>query len=117
MMALSAKRPVSVTIIGLIYIAAGTAGLVYHLKDFKFQPFHYDIVLISLVRVLAIVAGVCMLRGANWARWLALAWLAFHVVIGFLNGWVQGVTHAVFLAVITFFLLRREAAEYFGARS
>ena len=30
---------------------------------------------------LAIVCGVFLLRGHNWARWLALAWIAFHVVL------------------------------------
>lgn len=107
------KRPLSVTIISCVYIAAGAMGLIYHLADFKGHSIEWGIVGISLVRVLAIVAGVFMLRGKDWARWLALAWMAAHVGIGYLNGWTQAVTHAVFLAVIAFFLLRRDAADYF----
>ena len=54
-----------------------------------------------------------MLRGANWARWLALAWMAFHVAISYLNGWDKVAVHALFLVVIAYFLLRRSSAEYF----
>jgi len=109
----SGKRPISVSIIACVYILAGAVGFVYHLNDFKAHSFSYGVLGIEFVRVLAIVAGVFMLRGANWARWLAIAWMAFHVGIGYLNGWVQMVTHAAFLVVIAFFLLRKPANEYF----
>jgi hypothetical protein len=109
------NRPLSVTIIGVLYILAGAMGLVYHLGEFKAHPFPWGLIAIEVVRVLAIVAGVYMLRGDNWARWLALAWMAFHVGISFLNGWVPVAMHAAFLAVIAFFLLRRPAREFFGA--
>jgi len=42
---------------------------VYHLAEFKAHPFQNDILWVSLVRLLAIVGGVFMLRGHNWARW------------------------------------------------
>ncbi len=109
------KRPISVTILGILYILAGSVGFVYHLTEFRAHPFAWGFVGIEFVRVLAIVAGAFMLRGDNWARWLALVWMAFHVGISFLNGWRPVVMHAIFLAVIAFFLLRRPAAEFFGA--
>jgi|SRR5579884_493861 len=112
------KRPLSVTIIACIYIVTGAVGLIYHASDFKApHPFQLDVLGIAAVRALAIVAGVFMLRGQNWARWLALAWMAFHVVIGGLNSVQQMAIHAVILAIIAFFLLRRPSAEYFrGSR-
>jgi hypothetical protein len=65
------KRPLSVIIIACVYIATGVIGVVYHLTEFKTQhPFQYDVVLIELVSLAAIIAGVFMLRGHNWARWL-----------------------------------------------
>lgn len=106
------KRPLSVTIIGLVYIAAGLVGLLYHLSEWK-APLQQEIVWISLVRLLAIMAGLFMLRGDNWARWLALIWITFHVVVGALHGWTQLLTHALFLAAIAFFLLRRPATQFF----
>lgn len=109
-------RPISVTIIACLYIIAGTVGFLYHATEFRTQPW-LPIAGLEFVRILALVAGAFILRGANWARWLALAWMAFHVMIGFLNGWPQGAMHAAFLVVITFFLLRRPAAEYFAGTS
>ena len=89
--------------------------MVFHLSRYNFeQSFQYDIVGISLVSALAIVAGVYMLLRRNWARWLALAWMAFHVIISYFNGWQKMAVHAVFLAVIGYFLMRRSAEEYFS---
>ena len=108
------NRPWSVTIVSWVYIAAGVMGLVYHLADFKGPHGSlYGLVAIELVRLLAIIAGVFMLRGANWARGLALAWMAFHVAISYLNGWRPVVVHAALLVVIAFFLLRLPANDYF----
>jgi len=108
------RRPISVTIVSCVYILAGAVGLIYHASEFKLHPFPYGLIATELVRVLAIVAGIYMLRGANWARWLALGWMAFHVIVGALHGWMQFATHAAFLVVIALFLLRRPANEYFA---
>jgi hypothetical protein len=107
------KRPISVTIISCVYILAGTVGLIYHARELTVQPIPYGALGIEFVRLLAIVAGAFMLRGANWARWLAIAWIAFHVVVGYLHGWAQFATHAAMFVVITFFLVRVPANEYF----
>jgi len=101
------KRPLAVTIIAGLYIVAGAVGFVCHFKDLATEPW------IELVRVIAVVAGAFLLRGRDWARWLALAWMAFHVWVGWLNGWQQAAVHAVFLVVIAFLLLRPPASHYF----
>ncbi len=108
------KRPLSVTIIACLFAAAGLMGIVYHLKEFKPQhPFQYEIVWITLVRLLAVVAGVYMLLGKNWARWLALAWIAFHMVVSAFHSLPELAMHALFLAVFAYFLLRPAASEFF----
>lgn len=108
------KRPLSVTIIACLLAAAGLMGIVYHLAEFKPQhPFQYDIVWITLVRLLAVVAGVYMLLGKNWARWLALAWIAFHVIISAFHSLPELAMHAVFVAVFAYFLLGATASAYF----
>ena len=62
-------------------------------------------------------AGDCvrsfLLRGHNWARWLALAWIAFHVVLSAFHAIPELVIHAVFCAVFAWVLFRPEAARYF----
>ncbi|MBZ5533485.1 MAG: hypothetical protein LAO20_18810 [Acidobacteriia bacterium] len=111
------KRPLPVTIIACIYIAAGVVGLIYHLPDFKAQHlFQHDMVGIALLRLLAILAGVFVLRGHNWARWLAIAWIACHVAIGALHSTQQFFMHLLLLAVFAYFLFRPAATEYFRGK-
>ncbi len=111
------KRPITVTILSWLLVAAGAVGLVYHLSELRTQTFSTEILWISSVRVLAIVAGVFMLRSADWARWLALAWIAFHVVISALHSVQQTIVHALLLALFAYFLLRQDARSYFRPRT
>jgi len=112
--AIITKRPLSITIIGWIYIAVGAVGFAYHAPELTRQPFQYEIVLVELLRLLAIVAGVYMLRGRNWSRWVALAWIALHVIVSVLNSLAQFAFHAVFFAILTYFLTRSTASRYFS---
>lgn len=113
------KRPLSVTIVSWLFIVAGSVGLVYHLLPLMrlgeiSRPEAVDLAVISFVRILAILAGVFMLRAANWARWLCLAWLGFHVVISFWHTSAEVIMHAVLLVVIAFVLFRPKANDYFS---
>lgn len=110
------KRPIPVLVISWIFIAAGALGLVYHLYDLKApHQFHFDIVWISLVSLLAIVAGAFMLRGNNWARWLALAWMGFHVGVSAFHARQELIVHGVLFVIIVFFLFLSGANRFFGA--
>jgi hypothetical protein len=113
------KRPLAVTILAWVYIAMGAVGVVYHLPELDANnALQFDGVWIELVRLLAVVAGVFMLRGQNWARWVAVAWIAFHVIIGALHSLQQFAIHCLFCAVIAFFLFRPDATRYFrGGRT
>ena len=64
--------------LGWLFIAVGLISTIYHLLK---SPLDRWTLPILLVGIIAIVAGVFLLRGARWARWLVLAWLAFHVVV------------------------------------
>ena len=110
------KRPPSVTIISWLFVAAGVVGLAYHLTEFRaLHPFHSDVVWVVLLRLVAIVCGTFMLRGNNWARWLSLAWLTFHVILSGFHSLEGLVMHSVLLAILSYFLLRPEVTEYFLA--
>ena len=54
-----------------------------------------------------------MLRGHNWARWLAMAWIGFHVVVSGFDSFPAFAFHGVMFAVFAYFLFRKQAAEYF----
>lgn len=108
------KRPLSVTIIAWIYIVAGVVGLAYHAKEFKLSPlFENDGFWICFVRLLAIVCGAFMLRGHNWARWLSVAWMAWHVYLSIFHPLSELIMHSLLLVVFAFLLFRPGAAAYF----
>ena len=112
------KRPLSVTIIGCVYIVMGVIGFAYHFTEFKAQhPFQYDIIWVELLRLIAIVCGVYMLRGHNWARWLALAWIAYHVILSAFHMLSELAIHILFCAILAYFLFHPTATRYFRAAS
>ena len=68
---------------------------------------------ISLVRLISIISGVYMLRGSNWARWLALVWIAYHVFLSAFDSWFQLIAHCLLCAAFAYFLFRWRAEQYF----
>ena len=108
------KRPLPVTIIAWLYVVAGVVGLAYHATEFKVaRPFEGDVLWVCFVRLLAIVAGAFMLRGRNWARWLSIAWMAWHVVLSTFHPLSELIMHSVLLVMFGFFLFRPGASAYF----
>jgi hypothetical protein len=111
------KRPLSVTILAGVYIGVGAIGLASHLTELGAKgALRYQAVGVELVRFLAILSGALMLRGHNWARWLALAWIAFHLVVSAFHAFPEFAIHCLFCAGIAWFLFRPKAARYFHAR-
>jgi hypothetical protein len=109
------KRPVSITILAWVYIAVGIVGFAYYFHDLL--AFQHDGVWAELTEFMAIVGGAFMLRGHNWARWLAFAWIAFHVILSAFHTFHEFAIHALLCAAIAWILFRPEAAQYFrGAR-
>ena len=105
------KRPISVTIIACMYLAVGTVAFVYHFRELL--SLQRDSVSIELTEFLAVVSGAFMLRGHNWARWLALAWIAFHVILSIVESDHGLAIHGLLSVVIAWILFRPEAARYF----
>ena len=107
------KRPRSITVISWIFIAFGGAAVAGSLlalagaADFKA---HW---MILAVRILALVSGVFMLYGFNWARWLLVVWLAYHVILSILHSPLEVLMHSLFLVVALGFLFRPPASAYF----
>ncbi len=112
------KRPLSVTIAGCVYIGVGAIGFAFHFPELRARGmFQYDSLWVELVEFLAIVCGAFMLRGHNWARWVALAWIIFHVILSAFHAFREFAIHCLFCALIAWLLFRPAAARYFrGAR-
>ena len=103
-------RPLSITIISWLFIVFGAIALISGLWTTDLTSHWY----IHLSRFLQIVAGVFMLYGRNWARWLLVAWMAFHIVVGALHSVLFLLMHVAIFSVILFFLFRRQASAYFS---
>jgi hypothetical protein len=106
------KRPWEVTSLGGLFILVGIVGLLYHLSH---ETLDRAMLLIVLNEIVAVVCGVFLIRGRSWARWVVLAWLAFHVGISALNSVSETIAHAVLLAVVAYFLLKSPASRYFAS--
>jgi len=107
----SNDRPFSVTGVAWLYIVIGVLAFLYHSPDLlRLQK---DAFLVEFTEALAVIAGIFMLRGHNWARWLALAWTAFHVVLTAVPPFHGLAVHILVTAGIAYILLRSDAAQYF----
>lgn len=106
-----ARRPVAVLVIAGAYLAVGIIGFVVHFHDLLATP--SEGVWIELTELLAAVTGVFLLRGRNWARWLAVAWIAFHVVLSAFGNIREMAVHALLAALIVWLLFRPDTAGWF----
>src|ERR1700675_3177445 len=94
-------RPLPVTIIASVYIAMGTIGFIYHLKNFSWSdPLQFDGAWVEVIRIIAIVSGVFLLRGHNWARWVAIAWIMFHVILSLFHSLPEFAMHVAFCLLV-----------------
>jgi hypothetical protein len=106
------QRPRSITIISWIFIVFGTIALLSGVVRGGDLASHWYV---HLSRFLQIVAGVFMLYGRNWARWLLVAWIAFHIIISAFHSALFLLMHVVIFSIILFFVFRRPAAAIFNA--
>ena len=125
-------RPRSLTLAAWFFIAMGSITVVYGVwppgvwprgaaapmaPDLAAQH-SLDGVYAAISRLAAVVGGAFVLRRHDWARGLLVAWLVFHVVVGFLHGSMPGVIHVALFAAGTYVLFRPAASAWFrGAAS
>lgn len=113
-------RPLSITIISWLFMIFGSIALLSALRPLagadtaqllaEFKT-HW---VVHVSRLAAVVSGLFMLRGHNWARWLLVAWIAFHIVLSALHSWLQLLIHVLIFSVILFFLFRPRSNQYFA---
>ncbi len=108
------RRPRSITIISWLFIAAGSIGFLYHISDFSTRsPSDYELLAVLLIRLLAVVAGAWMLRGANWARWVLVVWMAYHVVLSAFHSATELALHSLLFGTLACFLFLPKSSAYF----
>jgi hypothetical protein len=105
-------RPLSVTLISCLFIAAGVIGIIYHASELKDVAMP-EVSWVLFVRMLAIIGGTFTLRGANWARWLLLAWIIYHVILSYSHSTAELVMHFILSVVVVLSLFHPKANDYF----
>jgi hypothetical protein len=117
------KRPLSITVIGWIFIAFGGIALLTSLIPLadssavqRIAPFEFW--LTPVIQLLALISGVFMLYGFNWARWLLVVWVGYHIILSALHSPLELLVHTLLFAIVLYFAFRSQASAYFrGARA
>ena len=120
------RRPVVITIIAWLFIFVGAAGL---LKDWlplltdgsrqlaKLKADGWaDLGPAWTSRLLAIAGGVGLLRRHNWARWLLVGWMVFHIGLSVLHSVSELLMHIVIFIPIGYVLFRPSVESFFLGR-
>jgi hypothetical protein len=109
------KPPVAVIIVACVFIAAGVFGFIHHAPElFEDTDFiNYEALWVLLLRALAVVAGIFLLRGANWSRWLVIGWMAYHTVLGAFHSVSDLLIHLALLVVFAVLLFHPQVSTYF----
>ena len=107
------KRALPVIIVACLYVVIGVGGFAQHFSELRAQPWQSDAIWPEAVSLIAIVAGVYLLRGKNWARWLALGWIGFHVVLSFFHTRMELAIHCLVFLILVVLLFGPPAARYF----
>lgn len=113
------KRARAITIISWIFIVFGSIAFLTSLLPYFDQAPAERIAylkahwIVHVARVVAVVCGVFMLYGFNWARWLLVVWIGFHLIISVLHSPLQLILHGLIFAVVLYFIFRPQASAYF----
>jgi hypothetical protein len=112
------NRPIPVIIVSILFILAGCIGFSYHVKEF-FEPNVklYELIWVLLLRTLAVVCGLLLFLRINWARWLAIAWLLYHVLLSAFHSTSEMITHILLLIIVSVLLYHPASTEYFKIKT
>jgi len=122
------RRPHSITAIGWLFIAVGAAGLLKDVWPLLTPDAAQQLAKLKAdgladlgpawtTRLLSVIGGAGLLRGHNWARWLLVAWMAFHIGLSLFHSLPELLTHAAIFAPLLYLLFRRSSEPYFHAET
>jgi hypothetical protein len=115
------KRPLSITIVGWVFIVVGSLGLasglisvarIASVSGTSAVTRHQllDASYVSLSGLIAAVGGAALLHGFRWARWIVVAWMAAHVVLSLFHSIFEVAIHTVLLVVLIYVLFRPQGS-------
>ena len=120
------KRPTSVTVIAWILLITSALSLVTNsiainnpiAKEMMLKspiPIPVQYVMLYAGLLIFLSCAVFILRGANWARLLYIAWGAISLLVGLFTSPMKMmlIPGIVLYGIFSFFLLRPKASAYF----
>lgn len=108
------RRPLIITLLGWMLIAVGALECASHAVSIR-PPLHWKDLGLPLFELIILVSGIFLLRGRAWARWVALAWIGFHVGISFVNSVRAGLIHTAIFALFAWLLFQPDVNAWFRA--
>ena len=108
------ERPIAVITVAVVYLLIGVGGFIRHFPDLASG--HSDAIAIEITEAAAVVCGVFLLRRRNWARWLALWWVIFHVMLSLLHPLLELSIHLALCLGIAWALFRPGSDAWFKKR-
>ena len=109
-------RPISVTIVAWIVIVLGVAGAFLMMPGISKAPLtSMQITFAYAGLAVAVVSGIFMLGGKNWARWLYVVWCIFGLTYALTTvpNPLLLIPGALKAAIIAFVLFRKPANSFF----
>ncbi|HSE30923.1 MAG TPA: hypothetical protein VLA93_05060 [Pyrinomonadaceae bacterium] len=116
------KRPLSVTILGWVFVVVGSVGLAAGLIQLSRvtstggisslnRPYLTETGLVVLSGLIAAIGGAGLLHGFRWARWVCITWMALHVVLSMWHSMIEVVFHLVMLIGMIYILFRKRQPQ------
>lgn len=93
------KRPLPVTVFGILFLLAGAFVVIHHSLE---RPLEHDYPLILAVGLSLIAGGVFFLLGHNWSRWVLLVLVGFFVVVSWHHSLQQFAVHFALLLLYAY---------------
>ncbi|HTH56604.1 MAG TPA: hypothetical protein VL728_11215 [Cyclobacteriaceae bacterium] len=107
-------KSIPIIILSCLFIIAGVVGVIYHADDLKQIAVSREAFWVLLIRLLAIIGGVFALRRKNWARWLLLGWISYHVILSLYHPLSELLVHVVLLVAVAYFYFLSKTSSYFS---
>jgi len=107
------RRSVPVVILSCLFVIAGVVGIIYHADDLRLFGTSREALWILIIRLLAIIGGAFAIRRKNWARWLLLGWISYHVVLSLYHPLTELSVHVVLLVIVVYIFFFSKSSRYF----
>ena len=108
------RPPWPVAIVCLLFLIAGAVGFIYHFTEMlEFGEGLSEAIWVELLRLLAIICAILLWKGINWARWLAIAWVLYHVVVSTNHSTSEVITHIIVLILVGVLLYLPRSTAFF----